>query len=245
MKLAYKIRYKKDKCFDLLCTISKNLYNKANFYVRQEYFHLENILNYYDLVFILKRTKTYKLLKAQTSQQIIKILAKNWKSYFVSLKEWKKDPKKFNGRPKPPRYKRCESNLLIFTNQNSKIENNKIIITMSRLFKKSFPQYKNPLEIQIPHYKNKNFQVYHQIRILPRKNYYDIEVIYDDPIKFSELNKKSYLSIDFGLNNLITFVENRKIYPVIISGKVLKSINQQWNKKRAKLHSVKDKQGLK
>jgi IS605 OrfB family transposase len=37
-------------------------------------------------------------------------------------------------------------------------------------------------------------------------------------------------------------VENQTKTPIIISGRILKSINQTWNKKKAKLTSIKDKQ---
>ncbi len=245
MKLAYKFRTPKNEPLDLLCSISKKLYNHANFYMRQDYFHLENSLDYYDLDFILKKTKNYRLLKAQTSQQILRVLGKNWKSYFNSLKEWKKEPKKFNGRPRPPNYKRDNYNFLIFTNQNSKIVNNKIILTMSDLFKNLFPNFENPIELTIPQYKNKKFDVYQQIRILPRKKFYEIEIVYKRKAKKLKLNQHNYLSIDFGLNNLITTVENRNSKPIIISGKILKSINRQWNKRKARLYSIKDKQNLK
>ncbi|KKM04146.1 hypothetical protein LCGC14_1767170 [marine sediment metagenome] len=245
MKLVYKFRKPKIEHLDLLSSISKKLYNQANWYVRQNFFHLENWLRYQDLDFILKHSDTYRLLKAQTSQQILKILDKNWKSYFNSIKKWNKNRKKFNGRPRPPKYKQDNCNLLVFTNQNSKIENNKIILTMSSLFRDIFPEFETPLEITIPQYKKKNFEAYQQIRILPRKRVYEIEIIYRNSIKKSKLNKEFYLSIDFGLNNLITTVENKNSKPIIVSGKVLKSINRQWNKRKARLSSIKDKQKLK
>ncbi len=245
MRLVYKFRTPKNEHLKLLCTISKNLYNHATWYIRQDFFHLENWLSYEDLNFIFKTTKNYKLLKAQTSQQLLKLAHKNWKSFFNALKVWKKERKRFNGRPKPPNYKKDCTNLLIFTNQNSKIENNTIIFTMSHCFKNSFPEFKAPIKLSIPHYKHKNFNVYQQIRILPRKNYYEIEIVYKKDVEKSKLNKESYLSIDFGLNNLITTIENKNTKPLIISGKILKSINRQWNKRKAKLYSIKDKQKLK
>ena len=193
----------------------------------------------------MKSSNNYKLLKSQTSQQILKVLDKNWKSFFKSIKEWKKSRKKFNGRPRPPKYKKDFYNLLIFTNQNSKIKHNKIILTMSQLFKKEFPEFENPIELSIPHYKNENFEHYQQIRILPRKRFYEIEIVYKKEVKKSKLEQDHYLSIDFGLNNLVTTVENQYFKPIIISGKLLKSINRQWNKRKARLYSIKDKQKLK
>ncbi len=40
MKLAYKFRMPKTDHLDFLCSISKKLYNKANWYIRQYFFHL-------------------------------------------------------------------------------------------------------------------------------------------------------------------------------------------------------------
>ena len=244
MRLVYKFRSPKSEHLDLLCNISKKLYNQANWYIRQDFFHLENWLQYQDLNFILKDTDNYKLLKAQTSQQILKTLDKNWKSFFASMKEWKINRHKFKGRPRPPKYKQEDYNFLVFTNQNSKIKNNLITLTMSKLFKDVFPEVKEPIELSIPRYKNKELQKYQQIRILPKKRFHEIEVVYEEPIKESQLESSSYLSIDFGVNNLITGVENRNSHPIIISGKILKSINRQWNKRRARLYSIKDKQYL-
>ena len=245
MKLVYKFRKPKCNQLDLLCSISKKLYNQANWYVRQDFFHLGNWLRYEDLDFILKGTYHYKLLKAQTSQQLLKVLDKNWKSFFNAIKERKKDKKKFNGMPRPPKYKKDCNNLLIFTNQNSKIKGNIITLTMSKLFINKYPKFKEPIKITIPQYKKKSFEKYQQIRILPRKRFYDVEIVYKKEVKKVELSQGSYLSIDFGLNNLITTVENKNTKPIIISGKILKSINRQWNKRKAKLYSIKDKQNLK
>ncbi len=234
----------RNKHLDLLCSISKRLYNHANWYVRQDFFHLENWLYYHDLNFILQYSDNYRLFKAQTSQQILRIVEKNWKSFFNSIKERNKNRNKFNGIPRPPKYKKDDYYLLIFTNQNSKIKDNKIILTMSQFFKESFPDFKQPIEIPIPPYNHKTFKSYQQVRILPRRKFYEIENVYNELIKDYELDKDTYLSIDIGLNNLITAVENRNSRPLLISGKILKSINQQWNKQKARLYSIKDKQEL-
>jgi len=102
MKLAYKSRKPKTEHLDLLCSISKKLYNQANWYVRQDFFNLENWLWYEDLNFILNHSTHYKLLKAQTSQQILKTLDKNWKSFFNARKEWKKNRKKIQWKTETP-----------------------------------------------------------------------------------------------------------------------------------------------
>ena len=116
MKLVYKFRNPKTEHLDVLCSISKKLYNQTNWYIRQDFFHLENWLRYNDLDFIMKKYIHYRLLKAQTSQQILKVLDKNWKSFFNAIKKWKRDRKRFNGRPRRPKYKKECNNLLTHGN---------------------------------------------------------------------------------------------------------------------------------
>jgi len=50
---------------------------------------------------------------------------------------------------------------------------------MSYFFKTFFPQFKKPIEIRIPKYKNKRFERFNQIRIIPRKKFYEIEILYN------------------------------------------------------------------
>ncbi|TXT63474.1 MAG: hypothetical protein BAJALOKI1v1_720014 [Promethearchaeota archaeon] len=155
---------------------------------------------------MLKPTQNYQLLKAQTSQQLLKVVDTNWKSFFKAVKEYKKDRSKFNGRPQPPHYKKECDNLVIFTNQNSKIKDTSIILTMSKLFKETYPEFKDPIKLSIPKYNKKNFEEYQQKRILPRRQFYEIEIVYKKEITHADVNQDSYLSIDFGVNNLITTV---------------------------------------
>lgn len=51
------------------------------------------------------------------------------------------------------------------------------------------------------------------------------------------LNKNNVLSIDLGLNNLCTCISNVGVKPFIVNGKIIKSFNQWYNKKRARLMS--------
>jgi putative transposase len=249
MRLTYKFRYYPQlNHLRKLCQISKNLYNQANYLVIQELEQTNKWLRYLELNQQLKDSSiNYRLLKAQTSQQILKVVDKNWSSYFKAIKDWKQNPNKYRGKPNPPRYKpKAGHFLLLFTNQNSQIQANKsqIILTMSKTFKAKYPDLKDPIKIPIPthHTRVINFDDYQQIRVLPRKRYFEIEVIYTVTSVNSALDDCAYLGIDLGLNNLVTMVENQNKAPVIISGKIIKSINQAWNKNKAQLTSIKDKQ---
>ena len=60
---------------------------------------------------------------AQSAQQLLRLLDKNWKSFFKSIKDWAKNKDKYLGRPKLPKYKDKNSRyVLILTNQNVKLK---------------------------------------------------------------------------------------------------------------------------
>ena len=65
---------------------------------------------------------------AQMAQQTLKLLDKNWKSFFKSIKDYKKNKDKYLGMPKPPKYLKKNGNyLLILTNQNCKFKSDNLI----------------------------------------------------------------------------------------------------------------------
>ena len=75
--------------FKELTHISKNLYNQAVYTIRQEYFNNKKYLNYYDINKLLKNDENYKLLQSGCSQQTLKIVDQNFKSFFALLKKKK------------------------------------------------------------------------------------------------------------------------------------------------------------
>lgn len=84
--------------------------------------------------------------------------------------------------------------------------------------------------------KNLNKKQITQIRIVPKNNYIIIEVIYNTDVKELLKDNKRYMSIDLGINNLASCSSN-VTNSFIINGKPIKSINQFYNKKKAKLQS--------
>lgn len=229
MRLTEIIQVKKSKELSKVCHVAKNLYNLANWYFRQDFFNLNNFLSYYDLDFILNDKEVYKNLPSQTSQQILKLIDKNWKSYFKALREYKQDFKKFKKKPRIPGYKKKNGeSIVIFTNQQCKIKEGYLY----------FPKKINlePIKIRIREKLN-------QVRILPKGMCYIIEIVYEKEEQDLKLNKEHILSIDLGLNNLITAVNNNGCKPFIIKGGMIKSINQYYNKQLAYFRSIENKKG--
>ena len=111
------------KMINEFCFMSKNLYNFANYQIRQEFITNKKYLNYNEIEKIVKMKDSnfdYRNMPtAQSAQQTLKLLDKNWQSFFASVKEYKKNPDKYTGRPKLPKYlKRNGRNILVLTNQN-------------------------------------------------------------------------------------------------------------------------------
>ena len=103
------------KSLDNLAFLSKNLYNIANYIIRQEFFKNKKYLNYNKVQKLLQKQVDYQALPESVSQQVLMILDKNWQSFFSATKSYNECPSKFKARPKIPKYlnktlmKKCSS----------------------------------------------------------------------------------------------------------------------------------------
>lgn len=249
MRLVYSFNHYEniDKFIELF-KISKNLYNQANFIIRQDFIKNGKYLNYNEMD---KRMKSeinldgninFRLLKSETAQQCLKELDKSWKSFFSLIKKWSKNPNSLKGKPNLPGYKKTEFNHIIFT-RNIIIKDNLIHLYKSKFKSKDIG--KNLL-IKIPKFKDIDFsKCFKQIRIHPTKfNYVKVEIVYEQSVTNSELELDKFASIDLGIDNLVSLVTSHT-KPIIFNGKPIKSINQLYNKRKAKLCSIKDKMKIK
>ncbi len=205
---------------------SKNLYNHANYLVRNEFVKNDKWLRYGELDKLLKADLEFDDYKqmptAQAAQQTLRLLEKNWKSFFTAIKDWSKHKDKYFGRPKLPKYKaKNGKHILILTNQNVKLK--KDILT----FPKTFCGFTiSPRFVTL-----NNFASFQQVRFIPDYKSFTVELVYN--IEVPDINYADngrYLSVDIGLDNLATVVNNAGLKPVIINGKGLKSINKYYNK---------------
>lgn len=230
VKRTEQIWVKQNNQIGSLCHLSKNLYNEGNYIVRQELFNNKKWVRYNQLDKELKNSENYKTLPAQTAQQTLMLLDKDWVSFFKSIKEYGKHPEKFLGRPRIPRYKEKDGeHILIFTNQQCKIHDGKLF----------FPQ-KVGMEI-----KTRIREKLRNVRIIPKGTGYICEVVYEKTIKPVRKKMKRIVGIDVGVRNLITMVNNIGISPIVVKGGVVKSINQYYNKRKAELQSIYDRQNIK
>jgi putative transposase len=215
------------QAIDQTAFLSKNLYNAANYVLRQEYIFHQKRISYAELATIMKTNVDYCALPRKVSQWVLRQVTQNWKSYFAALKAYKRHPEKFKGRPRLPRFKEkiTGRNLLTYTDQ--------AISRKKALLEKGLLQL-SQLDITIAT-QQKRFD---QVRIVPRKNHYVIEVVYTASVQPAPVDPEKVAAIDIGLDNLATVTSNQPGFvPLLVNGRPLKAINQYYNKRRAKLQS--------
>ena len=161
----------------------------------------------------------------KVSQQILKTTAETFKSFMKGLKEFYKHPDKFLGKPKLPKYKDKSKGQFVVPYTYQSISKRELdIIKLSQT------------NIKV-HTKQKNIQ---QVRIVPHKTHYTIEIVYRKEIKQNrKLRKRKAVAIDPGVNNLLTITSNEiGFIPKIVNGRSIKSVNQFYNKKKAHFQSL-------
>ena len=186
--------------------------------------------NLLDGIFKLSENVDYRALPAQVNQQVMKQCFADWKCYFKSLKEYKKNPSKFLGKPKLPNYKEHDLSNSILTNMNCKIK------TTGYESYLTFPKTK--LTYNLGTYINRDAKL-QQVEIKPYFNSLKLILIIKD-IDYPEVKctPERVLGIDLGVNNFATISNNVGLTPIIIKGKVIKERNQYFNKRNAELSSI-------
>ena len=216
---------KNNKELDELCFKSKNLYNRALYLVRQHYLNTKEYLNYYKVnrLLIDYKDEDYYSLPSRVSNQTLMVLDRNFKSFFAKLK--KKKDGSYDKEVKIPKYLEKDGRYIAIFQKGavSKVYLRKGIVKLSTL------------SIEIPTKVKESELV--EVRVLPRNNHHIVEITYNVEDKETKIDNKRYASVDLGVNNLMT-VSSNVTKPFIINGRPLKSINQYWNKERARLQSL-------
>lgn len=241
MKLSFKFKPKLNdeqlKIIEELSFHTTKLYNIVNYDLRENGFK-----TYVDIENAFKSNWHCDFLHSHTRQQAFKILEQNWKSYFASIKDYKVNPNKYNGLPKPPKFKNMEDrkNEIIFTNLAIRFQGNILKLSLSKAIQKIFEVDSLNFEVSNKLQSLINFNELQQIRVKwdnSLKQWYLI-VIYEKQELEIDLSSTNVMAIDLGLDNLatLTFKDNQNSY--LFCGKKLKSVNSYINKKIAYLQSI-------
>ena len=84
------------------------------------------------------------------------------------------------------------------------------------------------------------------VRVIPKGIGYVCEIVYEKVIEPKETNKTRITGIDLGVSNIITLVNNIGKKPIVVKddGRGIKSINQFYQKEKARLQSIYERQGI-
>jgi IS605 OrfB family transposase len=215
------------------------LYNIANYENRENGFK-----NYYETEKLYKQNYHTQFLHSHTYQWCLKMLEQDWKSYFASIKDYKKNPNKYLGLPKPPKFKNTNNkkNEIIFTTAGIRYKNGILKLSLSKAIQDKF-------QVQSLNFDMKNVKIpvnlsrINQIKLQwnnSSKRWY-LLIIWENEI-INKVTGDNVMAIDLGLDNLATCVFKDNEQCIIFSGKHLKSKNAYYNKEIARLTSIAMKQ---
>lgn len=212
---------------DAMCFSSKSLYNEANYELRQKYIGTGGYTQYRDMNREYKTHENYKACYSQPANCTLRLLHKNWKSFFRASADYEKHPEKYIGKPKIPKYLPKDGRYIWMIPNNS---------------------FQYDYKTSTIHFGLRILQGYEwkcrclgrpiQVRFVPQGTCYVMEVVYEIEVPDTPKGEPNRIaSIDLGVNNLMTITNNIGLEPIIVSGRVVKSINQFYNKRKAELQS--------
>lgn len=208
--------------------MSKNLYNITLYTIRQHYFNTKKYLTDFTIIkdFTKENQVDFRALPAKVSRYTVQLVDQNMKSFFALLKK-----KKANQYDKPvrlPKYLNKTNGRQVVHYDKSSLRSKKdsfIKLAKSNIeFKTSVP--------------NSNIQY---LKLVPCGNHIKVLIGYYKTKKKTKNTQKRIASIDVGQNNLMTVTSN-VFHLVIYNGKPVKSVNQFYNKIKAKEQSRLKKQ---
>ena len=231
------------------CSLNTSLYNRAIYILRQAFTGKhENIPEYVDLIkkekFIGKqalanRMRTLKegvynaMLKDNEAMLTVQRCAELFSNWFKALNSYKKNPKKFSGKPKIPHYKKevnCDKLFSVaFTYNDAKIQKDGTINIRK--------DFKLPIKTKLTSLQ--------ELHLVPKQGCIEIQIFYKKQFSQADLDYNKAVGIDIGIDNLMAVTSNEGTISHLVNGRPLKSINQYYNKTKAEILSKLAERGLK
>ena len=212
------------KTIDHYCFQAKNVYNLGLYIIRQKFINEGKWLRYNELDNIMHGYECYYELGSQASQNTLTLLDKNWKSFFKAIKDWsKKKGAGYLGKPALPKYKdKNGRSILMLKNIQCRITDGEVYFSW-----KPFNQFSG--------IKTNVTGKLQQIRFVPSGSCYVMEIVYETEVLEPFSESRNIIGIDLGIDNFATISNNIGVQSIIINGKNLKSMNQYYNKTKARL----------
>lgn len=218
---------------EYLCSGSNNLYNCTMFLARKQFFETGKLLTKVDCQNMMKDNKHFQALPNRAAQAVTHQVGEAIESYKQLIAKARKGD--LNQKPKFPGYRKSGGYNKFAFCADFKLVGDLIKMPMGRLCKAWF----GVSEFFVPMAKNLDFEAIRQVRIVPRNRCFYVEYVYALCSVKADVDPARALGIDHGLNNWLTGVTNTGA-SFISDGKVLKSLNQWYNKSVSKRMEGKD-----
>ncbi len=137
--------------------------------------------------------------------------------------DWGKNPSKYLGKPKLPRYKPKDGRYTLSLDSNKV----KLIDGWIHFAWKPFKKFNNQFRTNV---KDRILQC----RFVLSGSHYVMEIVYEIEVPDCNETSDRVTAIDIGVDNFITMVNNIGEQPIVVKGGVIKSINQYYNMQKAK-----------
>jgi len=224
--------YKSHPSYSKLDDMSRkanNLYNQCVYFAKnsqnlsEDLKNLDKVMKSFPEEYDNYRSFGY----VQCAQQILRLFQQNLRSYFASIKDYKKNPAKYTGRLRFPKFRKSgERFQVIFTNQSAKLVGNTINIAPKT--------FENKLSITL---RTNSAKKLCQVTFAPRDDYFLVYVIYDGVESSVSQKSNKVASIDIGLKNLATVTFSEQDEPILYRSDLVK-INKDFNRVTAKYSSI-------
>ncbi|KHD09002.1 hypothetical protein PN36_00250 [Candidatus Thiomargarita nelsonii] len=216
--LKIKIRGLKKAQFERLRDLTshaKNLYNQTLWTLRQAFVATGKYFSYPQMDKAMKQVENlegevnYRLLKAKMAQQILRRVDQNFKSFFKVNEDFKKNPSKYKGQPRPPRFKQKKHDNFIFNYQAFKIkyklvvlgenfeiksfkmQSGKVIKSAEVLVRDAFVVLEKGLEIKLP--KQLIGKAIKQVEVIPKYKSLNVPLLRLMRFWFMMMNKLIFI----------------------------------------------------
>lgn len=192
--------------------------------------HVRRVISYTHLEKMMRVTENpdfFSGLPRQTAQQMVKQSVTDFKNWLASLREYKKHPEKYLGKPKMPRYKKSDLTTVIITNQDAVLYRDDIGMSL-----------KLPLQKQRLYFSNLSSDpVLKEVKIKPYYGRFLLCLTLEEPDVAFDPSRSHVCAIDLGTDNFAAIVCDDHSSAIYKGGAVLSKI-QWFHKQRAKYVSI-------
>ena len=192
--------------------------------------HVRRVISYTHIEKMMRVTENadfFSGLPRQTAQQMVKQSVTDFKNWLTSLREYKKHPEKYLGKPKMPRYKKSDLTTVIITNQDAVLYRDDIGMSL-----------KLPLQKQRLYFSNHiSDPVLKEVKIKQYNGRFLLCLTLEEPDVAFDPSGSQVCAIDLGTDNFAAIVCDDYSSAIYKGGAVLSKI-QWFHKQRAKYVSI-------